>query len=607
MAPDTPSKILNLHLRALQRPAAGSALANLLVAFVFAVMFRQILSQSQMIWWLAYMSLSTLARLITSYRLKIELPVVHQLMENRLNLYCLALASAAAGWGYMILFHYPADDWHHASLIGWVVLGLVAGGLPAMAVHRRAFFSYLPLVALPTSFALMSDKLQIANIFGGLSVIFFFMVIRSASMIHNSLDRSYRAGLAQEELAEGLEQSNQALTSEIEQRKAAEDQLQGAKDRAEAASRIKSEFLANMSHEIRTPLNAVIGMSDLLLQEKLNPQAEEFGQIISDQSRSLLTLINDLLDFSKIEAGRLKIEDRDFSLGEELQVIAQGFAAQAQLRNNQLDVRLAPDLPQMLCGDALRLRQILSNLLSNALKFTEQGQVIFETQSEDRGGHWLLIFSVTDTGIGIAPDRLDAIFNSFEQGDGSITRRYGGTGLGLAITKELVDRMGGSITVTSQLGSGSRFEVRLPFKASQIAAPVLSELDQRPDWTGKRVLVVEDNQLNLKLAVKLLQRCGVLTETALNGQEALSVLRRQAVDLVLMDLQMPVLDGIEATRMIRAGQAGNPKVPILAITANVSEEHQKTCQQVGMDGFLGKPYSAPDFYRLLSQQFSEPR
>ena len=378
-----------------------------------------------------------------------------------------------------------------------------------------------------------------------------------------------------------------------------------SRDKAEAATRAKSQFLANMSHEIRTPMNGVIGMTQLALEEPLPKPAERYVRSAHAAANSLLRILNDILDFSKIEAGKLEIESVRFNLIDLIHDIVTMQQLMAEDRELSLVLDMAPDMPEWIQSDPLRISQILNNLLSNAMKFTPSGCVtlrVFEVPKN------ILHLEVQDQGVGMKQEQLKTLFQPFTQADTSTTRIFGGTGLGLAICKQLCDRLGGLITVESQFGLGSTFVVDLPFESIQnhqeldLAVDVLRNPMGRYDFTGLRVLVVEDHLRNRQLLLAWLQKVNIDVTVAIEGEEAIALLDHTNLpfDLILMDIQMPVMDGITATRQIRSDQRFN-SLPIIAVTANAMPEERLLCLEAGMQDYLVKPLDSATLYACIAK------
>ncbi|MBM3115204.1 ATP-binding protein [Jeongeupia naejangsanensis] len=563
--------------RLLYRNAVIGQVMSIVIASLLCFGLRDALPGAELLGWLLPVLLMSLLRigLARGYRHAPDDLASALLWRRR---YLVGTVLVALWWGggaLAFMFGMPPAP---RLVVSLVVCGMVAGAVPILAPVLPALQFYAAMLVLPVTVTALANGEAYDPLIAVMSLLFLYTVLRSA-------------GFFNEMLAEAIE-------LEIE-KGGLNDELRAATQEAEAASRAKSEFLANISHEIRTPMNGIVGMAQLLEHQPLDTASREQVTVIRASTDALLTLVNDVLDLSRIEAGHFNLAPVPFSPQELFDTLANMFGPQAALRGLTLHWPEAA-LPPALYGDPVRLKQIFVNLIGNALKFTPQGRIevrLALTRREADIVEWHA--SVADTGIGVPSAQTGRIFEAFSQADSSISRQYGGTGLGLSISRRLVRMMQGELWVEANPGGGSVFH----FTAMLLDCDAGALPSQPPAARPLSVLVAEDNPVNRLVAERLLQAQGHQVFLATNGQQAIRAARAGGLDLILMDLQMPELDGLVATRCIRSAEevTGRPRVPIVALSANGMAEEKTACLIAGMDDFLEKPLRQEALARLLAR------
>ena len=518
------------------------------------------------------------------------------------NRFFVGSVAAAMAWSFGALALRPSAGHVEIAALCVTLLGVAAFAVSSMAAQLASLLAFLVMVLLPISVALMLEDTGIERLVG--------LLLVTAGVAFGWV------GWQSNQVLRRMMRVENELQSAVEQTRAAQHA-------AEKASVAKSRFLATMSHEVRTPLNGVLGLADLLERTALDPRQRRHLRLLRQSGENLREIVDDVLDFSKIESEQMEIVTTALEPRRLVEELLELWLPRARAVGLELRLVAAPDLPTRVLGDPLRIRQVLNNFVGNALKFTESGHVELRIGLEDRGtlvaGRPVRIrFAVRDTGIGIAPEAVDRIFDAFTQADDSYSRRYGGSGLGLAICRRLVTLMGGLIGVDSTPGAGTTFWFSLPMSVvsvstapSALAAPAAppsdaSTLLEEPD-TGRlegRVLMVEDNPVNRAVCGAMLERFGLAYEEAEDGVEALERATDREFDLVLMDCQMPRLDGLDATRQLRQREIrarNGSRLPIVALTANAFDEDRERAIEAGMDAFLAKPVRLADLHAALAE------
>ncbi len=599
-----PLSVYRKQVDLLYQRVPASLMTSVIISVCFLFFLRTFPEPHVLQVWVAYMMALVVLRAFVFFLYRKSKK--RDFRQTRLaeRIFLAGVVLSGLGWGSVAWWLYPLATEQSTQVIFFVVVvGVAAAAIPTLSYRRLHIQIFVCLTILPMLIGLYNSYGNQNLILAFIAVVYTAFIIKSGCI---------------------FQEHHEEMLVLKEASQVREKQLKVATKEAKSANRAKSRFLANMSHEIRTPMNAIIGRTRLALDETSSPELQAHLETIQNASENLLSLINDILDFSKIEAGELKISNKPFDLFDTLRSLLNTvrFLADDEKGLN-VTLEIADDVPRAVVGDSMRLRQILLNLVNNAIKFTETGCVDVRVACLKAKEKTVLIqFSVSDTGIGIALDNQEAIFNEFVQEDDSTTKVFGGTGLGLAICKHLCDLMGGQIAVSSIPGKGSTFTLSSSFLCCNFSElpDIFPQVDHKPMSSDSlNILLVEDNEANRVLAGMVLAKAGHTLVEACNGIDALNCLVGQSYDVVLMDVQMPIMDGLKCTRIIRAAELGDELAGvdkeladklsvqlrgchtlIVAMTANAMSGDREDCLDSGMDEYITKPFYLDDLNRVFS-------